>query len=377
MCLSLKTGTVTRCKALANLGHMAGVAGDIETALSRYMDAIETDANQPTAYQNILLNLHYFATPDLRTSKALRRVLSKLYPCQKDSVPDDPPPDVGGTHRDLTRKLTIGCIQGISAVQVVTQIQRDRVDILIDLSGHAAGNRLDVFALHPVPMMLSYCGYPNITGINGLRRISDSYTEKFNPKVQDEAVLLPCLVLSFTPQPLSRECNIWMLCETPKNQPVPNSKLILKARAFDDPSVETIWKNKFGPEFQSRITLLRHTTTPVNYLESFKLIDIHLDTFPYSGTTITCESSYLNVPVVTFAPVSIRSVGHVARVSGSILAEMGFGKQLVANTQAHVRAAFCNVVLASSPAGKDFVRDFEDLVTDEFLKASSSQSILS
>ncbi|KAJ3223135.1 hypothetical protein HDU81_009381 [Chytriomyces hyalinus] len=305
MCLSLKTGTVTRCKALANLGHMAGIAGDIETALSRYMDAIETDANQPTAYQNILLNLHFFATPDLRTSKALRRVLryfqvefstrgtpsnvtqidevirdvhnrvaTKLYPCQKDSVPDDPPPDVGGTHRDLTRKLTIGppsilmCIQTVFMTLIPSQpfVVPD-IDILIDLSGHAAGNRLDVFALHPVPVMLSYCGYPNVTGINGLRRISVSYTEKFNPKVQDEAVLLP--------------------------------------------------------EFQSRITLLRHTTTPVNHLESFKLIDIYLDTFPYSGTTITCESLYMNVPVVTFAPVSIRSVGHVARVSGSILAEMG------------------------------------------------------
>ncbi|KAJ3237986.1 hypothetical protein HDU81_008594 [Chytriomyces hyalinus] len=491
MCLSLKTGSVTRCKALANLGHLAGIAGDIETALARYMDAIETDADQPTAYQNILLNLHYFSTPDLKTSNALRRVLkyfqvdvsttgtpsnvtqidevirdvhdrvaTKLYPRHA------PPPQVHAGHRDLTRKLTIGyvasdvfdhavsrftaclfkfsnqtafdtyvysncvydadavstirctgyrCIQGVPAVQVVTQIQRDRVDILIDLSGHTSGNRLDAFALHPVPVMLSYCGYPSVTWIKGLRRISDSYTEKFNPNIHDDIVFLPCLFLSFTPEPLSKE---WLdahvkvprsiAVDTPVtfgcfaklqkiNQhvidawieilsQVPNSKLILKARAFDDPSVETIWKNKFGPELLSRITLLRHTTTPVKHLESFKLIDIHLDTFPYSGTTITCESLYMNVPVVTLAPVSIRSVGHVARVSGSILSEMGFAKQLVANTHAQyvkkavalverlptlpsVREAFGNVVLASSPAGQDFVRAFEDLVTDEFLKA--------
>ncbi len=87
-------------------------------------------------------------------------------------------------------------------------------------------------------------------------------------------------------------------------------------------------------------------------MEQFCEIDVHLDTNPYSGTTITFEALYMGVPVVT---LSKQGTPHVQRVSGSILTECGLGEQCVAGDESeYVTKA---VSLAASPFGESDVRD--------------------
>ena len=112
------------------------------------------------------------------------------------------------------------------------------------------------------------------------------------------------------------------------------------------------------------------------------MIDIGLDTFPYSGTTITSESLYMNVPVITLA-LHARSVGHVTRVSGSILQSMGMEDDCVAkNVTEYVEKAVKMVsrlpnlpsvrkrFLATSISKKDdFMKHYEKALSDIFIES--------
>src|SRR5258706_9888242 len=54
----------------------------------------------------------------------------------------------------------------LSDAQLADQVRRDRIDILVDLTGHMAGNRLLTFARQPAPVQVAYPGYPNTTGLS-------------------------------------------------------------------------------------------------------------------------------------------------------------------------------------------------------------------
>ena len=76
----------------------------------------------------------------------------------------------GPTDDRMTQELKTHCdhwrrIMGKTAEQVADQIQSDQIDILIDLAGHTAGNRLDVFTLKAAPLQMTWLGYPNTTGL--------------------------------------------------------------------------------------------------------------------------------------------------------------------------------------------------------------------
>lgn len=299
------------------------------------------------------------------------------------------------------------CIKGMPSQQVVDIILKDNIDILVDLSGHTSGNKLDVFNLKPAPILLSYLGYPNDTGLPFIQRISDEFTEKYKPK---ECTSYPMkrLFLCYTPsekytfeykkkntnvrgitfgcfaklQKINSSCIVvW------KNilKIIPNSKLILKSKYFADPKILNSWKNKFKP-YQNQVVLLKSTKTPQQHLDTFHLIDIHLDTWPYSGTTISTESLYMNVPVVTFSPTQKNentSIGHVERVTASILSSMNLADSCIASSKAQyvykavelakyiqkngdlqVRKKFLETEISNH---SNFIQQFELLLTDIYM----------
>lgn len=463
---------VTKSKLLLNLGHLHGVLGDFDLSVDYYLRAIDVDPKHHFAYQNILLNLHFYSDRDVNGS-TFRKLLDRFnVPYSKrlgvstyidrlhgqicktvygEKVPDGPPKS-----QNMERKLNVGyvsadlighavanfaralfvhanrsafdvyvysntiydaggvsqipctayrCIDGVSATDVAAQIKQDGIDILIDLSGFTSGNRLDVFALRPAPVLLTYLGYPDTVGLPYVQRISDKYTECMSPR--NESVLkLDRLFLCYTPtapfaehvksyekfKPKTSTVTFGCFCKLQKINDhvvrvwklilnrVPRSRLLMKSRYFEDPKVAEKWKDKFG-EDRDRVVLLKGAPTPEEHMQMYKLLDVHLDTWPYSGTTITTESLYMNVPVITLSPRARGSfaVGHVQRVSGSILTSMGLENDCVAvDEEDYVRKAqdivkklngmsvrkrFLHGEIAD---GKGFMNAFEELLLQKW-----------
>ena len=181
---------------------------------------------------------------------------------------------------------------------------------------------------------LSYIGYPGDTGI--CRRISDEYTEINN--VVSKPLKLPRSFLCYLNSESTyqvhqrntlkritfgcfaklRKINVRVRQVFIKIlQENPNSRLILKSKFFHDIKLQKRWKENFNP-VSNRVLLLRGPEDPQEHRRMFSLLDIHLDTFPYSGTTISAEALWMNVPIITKTGHS-----HVERVTASFLTNMG------------------------------------------------------
>jgi predicted O-linked N-acetylglucosamine transferase (SPINDLY family) len=220
------------------------------------------------------------------------------------------------------------------------QIAADNVDILIDLSGHTAGNRLRVFAAKPAPIQVSAWGSGHGTGLPAIDYLfSDPVTipaaarHLFAERIYD----LPCAI---SMEPVSAE---WLNCEPPVFakghitfgvfnrinkisddaldvwasilQSDPRWRLLIKNQAIDDDTVRTALRERFScrgiaPE---RIDLVGSTSRE-EHLQAFRHVDIALDPFPQNGGISTWEALSMGVPVVAKLGNSVPS-----RISGAIL----------------------------------------------------------
>lgn len=246
---------------------------------------------------------------------------------------------------------TYRCIKDMNGDLAARCIRQDKISLLIDLSGHTSGNRLDVVARRPAPHVWTYCGYPNDIGFPFVRRVSDTFTEKFNDW---RFVDLGRLFLLYTPHPVytglpfkdystynpngivtlgcfaklpkinSRVIDLW--CRVLERYG--RTRLVLKSKYFKDELVKVAWIKRFG-KLGKRVQLLHGTEGSDEHMRLFNVLDLHLDTFPYSGTTITTESLFMNVPVLTLCE---RGTSHVTRVSGSIIQAIGLEKELIATS---------------------------------------------
>ena len=110
---------------------------------------------------------------------------------------------------------------------------------------------------------------------------------------------------------------------------VPGSRILIKTKGLDDPTVAEHLLNRFyelGIE-ASRIDLAAQTKSIEEHLDFYNKVDIALDTIPYNGTTTTCESLWMGVPVF-----SVLGKMHHERVSASILNTVGLS-EFVGETQ--------------------------------------------
>ena len=237
---------------------------------------------------------------------------------------------------------------------VAAMIIADRIDILVDLSGHTRHNRLAVFAKKPAPIQVTWLGYPDTTGLEAMDyRLSDQIADP--PGLTDEfhtekLVRLPKGFLCYQPPdsppdigplPLKAKGHVTfasfnnMAKITPEViavwikilQALPDSKLLLKSKTMNCPGVRRRFLDLFSKESvdSSRLILLRRTASTTDHLAKYGRADIALDTFPYNGTTTTCEALWMGVPVVTL--VGNR---HAGRVGASLLSSVGL-PQLIAD----------------------------------------------
>jgi protein O-GlcNAc transferase len=125
---------------------------------------------------------------------------------------------------------------------------------------------------------------------------------------------------------------------------VPASRLLLKATGTGDPATQTYLRDRFAaagvaPE---RIRFADYAPTPRDHLLAYGQIDIALDTFPYNGTTTTCDALWMGVPVVT-----LEGDRHAARVGASLLGTIGFEAGIARSPDDYVGTA---ALMAENPA---------------------------
>jgi predicted O-linked N-acetylglucosamine transferase (SPINDLY family) len=299
-------------------------------------------------------------------------------------------------------------ISGMSDAQAEDVIRRDAVDILVDLAGHTAQSRLLLMARNPAPVQTTYLGYPGTTGLPGIDyKLTDALADPpgLTESHYSETLLrLPWTNWCFTPivdappvGPLpalsgSGSEKGASVCfgsfnnfakVTPKViemwaailRAVPNSRMLIKAKALSAGSVRQRVAKRFAElgVAEDRLDLRGRQLNPADHLATYNQVDIALDTFPYHGTTTTCEALWMGVPVVTLA-----GEAHLSRVGLSLLTNAGL-QRLVAQSPeqyaqiaaslakdlpalADLRAGLRQQMLESPLAdGKAFARDVEGL----------------
>lgn len=259
-------------------------------------------------------------------------------------------------------------VSGLSDEELVDRARSDDIDILIDLAGHTRDSRIAALRKRMAPIQITYLGYPNTTGLDTVDyRISDPHVDSDNGTRYSEHLLrLPQSFLCFDrfvevdrigSSPCEKTGDITFGCFNNLRKITPDvvaawskilnavakSRLVIKSRRADTSIVRSNLLAAFaGHEIDpARIELRSSCDTRAAHLASYNDIDIALDTFPYHGTTTTCESLWMDVPVVTFA-----GQAHAQRVSYSILKNLDL-EQLVAWDE----SAYVNIALGLS---KDF-----------------------
>lgn len=253
-------------------------------------------------------------------------------------------------------------IAEMSDAETARLIREDRIDILIDLAGHTGNNRLGIFAAKPAPVQMTWLGYPNTTGLSTIDyRITDRVADPAGEDVyySEELLRLDGCFLSYQPDPNTPEVaplpalengnvtfgsfnnfskinpgvlQLW--AEVLKQ--VPGSRLLLKCPALTDASVRervsvALQALGIGAE---RVDLLGHTRTRQEHLALYAGVDIALDTFPYNGTTTTCEALWMGIPVLSLA-----GKHHAGRVGASLLSAAGLADWLADTPELFVAIA--------------------------------------
>jgi predicted O-linked N-acetylglucosamine transferase (SPINDLY family) len=235
------------------------------------------------------------------------------------------------------------------------KVREDRIDILVDLGGFSANNRLSAFARKPAPLMATWLGYPTTTGLAQMDyRISDwSVDPEGSEGLSVERVVRltnsyfcyggPGMEPDAGAPPASRDGRITFGSfnslakigdETARLwvrvlQAVPGSRLLIKSAPLAEKAVADDIVRRFealglAPE---RLTLSGWKESVEDHLQAYRDVDIGLDSFPYNGATTTCEALWMGVPVVSLAGET-----HASRMGHSILHAVGLD-ELVARTQ--------------------------------------------
>jgi protein O-GlcNAc transferase len=288
------------------------VSGDFcDHAMANFIEPV---LEHLTAYQQLVLHAYYNHTVEDEVTLRLHKYLHHWHP-----------------------------VAGLTDEVLAEKIQSDRIDILVDLSGHTAKNRLLTFARKPAPVQVSWMGYPGTTGLSGMDyyladrfllppgQFDDQFTEKivrlpacapFQPDNASPLVnALPALTNgyitfgSFNRQNKLRQpvINVWsqLLRE------LPNSRMVLAGMTEEgkyDGLIEWFAKEGIARE---RLSFYSRCSLP-EYLALHQQVDICLDSFPYNGGTTTLNALSMGVPTLTLTGETV-----TARQGATILGQVG------------------------------------------------------
>ncbi len=261
---------------------------------------------------------------------------------------------IPGNGRDnTTARLAAKCdhfheTDDLAGHALADKIAADGIDVLVDLAGWTGGGRPATLLKKPAPVLVTYLGYPSILGFPTLdARIVDHHTDPlagdgldalgeplvrldrplwcYRPAADAPAVSPPPSVAngfitfgSFNAMkkvsPTTLKLWAGVLAA------VPASRLVIKSFGLGDPFVVAQYQKQFAAlgVDAARLTFLPGENDVPSHLARYAQIDVALDTWPYNGTTTTCEALWMGVPVVSLA-----GRGHWSRVGVSLLSAVG------------------------------------------------------
>jgi predicted O-linked N-acetylglucosamine transferase (SPINDLY family) len=402
--LSLRPNSAEACNNLANA---LKDVGRLDEAVTLYGRAVALRPQSPEFHSNLIFALHYCQDQDAASLlEEMRRwnqrharprgSLIRRYDNDRDErrrlrigyiSPDFHSHSVGRfllplfAHHDheqveifaysdvlhpdqTTQRLQSGCdhwrdIRAMSDRDVDGQIHRDRIDILVDLSLHTAGNRLLVFAQKPAPLQVTYLAYCSSSGLDTMDyRLTDPHLDPpgIDEKCYSEATMrLPRTYWCYEPDsdappvgPLAAEtsggitfgcfnnyCKVspgaweaWyrLLSEVPRSRlAVYSPRGSHRESAYQNLSAAGIDRDRLS--FVDRMPL-------GEFFARHDEIDVALDPFPYGGGTTTCDALWMGVPVVT-----LRGRTAVGRAGASLLSNVGLPELIGGTVDQYVRIA--------------------------------------
>ena len=387
-------------KAWCNLGIARHAQGRHREAIRFLRQALEHDPDSESIHSNLIMAMDHSPDFDLETQHAERRRWWKRFgmPVARSarSFTNDPDPDrrlrIGYVSADYRhhsaacvivpivighdyRHFEVYCYSGTISVDATTEVFRraadvwvttsglpddaladriraDRINILVDLSGHSPGNRLLVFARKPAPVQVTGWGYATGTGLPVTDYfISDAtivpaadahlFAEEVVHLTSHFTFLAPDPSPSLTPLPrLSRGFITFGSLNRPAKlssltyplwarvlEAVPDARLILKSKEFNDSAFrEEVAARLAGLGVDRARVQLRGQTTRYLHIGTFREVDIALDPVPHCGGVTALEGLWTGVPVVT-----LEGVTPSARLGASMMRLLGL-PEFVAQT---------------------------------------------
>ena len=211
---------------------------------------------------------------------------------------------------------------------LVSKIKKDKINILMDLSGYTGDNRIGVFALRAAPIQINWAAYLASIGIKEVDYILGdpvatpiTHQHKYSENILQLKQIWSCLsvsdlknlkVVNKTPAINNKYITFGSFSNANKINKkvlnawlkilnnVPNSKLFLKSFEFEITNQVARIKSFFiKNNINSNRILIEKPSDRLELLNSYNNIDIVLDTFPYSGGTTNFEASWMCVPILT------------------------------------------------------------------------------
>ncbi len=252
-------------------------------------------------------------------------------------------------------------IYGLSDDEAADQIEADRIDILVDLSGHSGGNRLMVFARKPAPVQVTWIGHPGTTGLTAidyrltdglhdpadadghysevlwrLPRVGGIYSGRVNlPDIRSQALCQERGHVTFGCFNRLTKVGDGVLAAWARIMAaVPDARMFMVVADIDNPEVRGAVETRLAGAGIPLDRLEFHPRADGDYYHLYHRVDIALDPYPYNGGTTSYDTLSMGVPYVT-----LRGGHAAARTGAAVLDAIGVPDLIAADEDAYVTIA--------------------------------------